>query len=177
MASLLPRCGIVTTLLCSACLLLTACGDPPAEPAASSAAIAGAAKKPSSAAGSAGGDMVAAVTISGADAPVKLQFALHDKPQLNQPVELEFVLQPTRDIDSAQVSFEPNAGVEVASDNPFFSIARTAAGTGVAHKLLVVPKQAGVLSLSAVVAVDLPTGSVARSFSIPIIVFPAKPAI
>jgi hypothetical protein len=172
MGSLRPRSVQSAALLGAACLLLCACGDPAPEPVPVTAPV----TAPVAAAGGPATDFVAAVTLSGADAPVKLQFALRSKPQREQPLDLEVILQPTRDIDGAQVTFEPNESVEVASENPFFSIARTAAGAGVPHKLVLLPKRAGVLALGAVVTVDLPTGSVARSFSIPIIVFPAAAA-
>lgn len=153
-------------------LLLSGCGDPAPEVVAPPTVT----TQPQRPSIPGAADMVSAVTLNGADAPVNLRFALQSRPQLNEPLELQFVLSPSRDIDSAQITFEPSDSVGIAADVLPFNLAHTAAGTGAVQKLVVVPKQSGVLSLTAVVAVDLPTGTMARSFSIPILVIPGEAA-
>jgi hypothetical protein len=169
--AVLRRLSVTCTTLAVCAALLAGCGDKPPEdiPVTTSA-------KPRRPVVPGAADMVAAVTLSGKDTPVELRFALRARPQVNQSLELEFMLLPTRDIEGAQLSFEPTDSVELVSENPFFSVGRSAAGASTTYKVKVLPKQAGILSLNATVAVDLPTGPVARAFSIPLIVSAATPA-
>ncbi|MEO7775514.1 MAG: hypothetical protein ABIT36_13285 [Steroidobacteraceae bacterium] len=166
------RHGFIGVIL-GAAALLTGCGDRSAEEGTTPAATSTPTQKP---AAPGAGDQVAAVTMSGDETPVTLRFALQSKPRINEPMELQFSLRPGRDIESAQVAFEPNDTIIITSANPFFSLGRTAAGESVAYTLTLVPKKSGILALTAIATLDLPTGPMARTFSIPIMVMVDAPA-
>ena len=115
--------------------------------------------------------MVAAVSATGKPgAPVDLKFDLPTKPELDKPLEVNVALVPrSAELSQLRLVFQSNEAVEVRSGSEAV-LDKPADGVALTHTVTVVPKREGVFYLGAVALVEGPSGSVARSFAIPIIV-------
>jgi Ser/Thr protein kinase RdoA (MazF antagonist) len=71
-------------------------------------------------------------------------------------------------ISHIRASFQPGDGLQLQAERNL-DISDPGAGAVIEQELSVVPQQAGVLSLNATVVVDMDGGSLARSYSIPLI--------
>jgi len=116
--------------------------------------------------------MVSAVSSSGKPgAPVELKFDLGSRPELGKPLAVTVAVVPLGEgITQLRVVFQSNEAVEVQAGSEMAVQNRPAVGVPVSHAVTVVPRRDGVGYLGAVALVEGPGGSVARSFSIPIIV-------
>ena len=65
-------------------------------------------------------------------------------------------------------SFTPGEGLTLQSQHSF-ELSELADGAPLHQEISVVPQQAGILSLTATLTVDFDTGSVSRTFGIPLI--------
>jgi hypothetical protein len=126
------------------------------------------------AAGKSGGtvdpDMVAAVSSAHTNTPISMRFALSARPVIGTPLIVRVALVTATDvaINHIRASFQPGDGLQLQVERNL-DISDPGAGAVIEQELSVVPQQAGVLSLNATVVVDLDGGSLARSYSIPLI--------
>jgi hypothetical protein len=118
-------------------------------------------------------DLVSAVSAAGDTAPVGLKFGLAAPPRVGQPLRVELVLaqQAGLDIDSVLVSFQPGDGLTIESEHNF-EFQSPPPGATQHMAVTVRAQQPGLLSLGATVLVATASGSVTRSFSIPLIAAP-----
>jgi len=115
-------------------------------------------------------DMVAAVSPGGSTPPIAMKFRLGARPVVGTPVQLVVELIPAADaaIEHIHASFQPGEGLQLQSDRTV-DISDPRAGEALLRELILVPQQAGVLSLTATIEIDLVSGSIARTYSIPVV--------
>ena len=122
-------------------------------------------------------DMVSAVSGATAQAPVELKFALADRPQVGQPLDVEIAVLPVSEVDRIAASFRAGPGLELRHGEQMAAIQNPEPGAAINHKLTLVPKEDGIFFVSATVHVDSPTASITRTFSIPIIAGTGVPQV
>ena len=115
-------------------------------------------------------DMVAAVSSARSSTPISLRFRLSARPVVGTSLQVVVALIPAADvaISHIHVSFQPGEGLQLQSERNL-EINDPTAGGVIEQELSVLPQQPGVLSLNATIVVDLDGGSLARSYSIPLI--------
>lgn len=115
-------------------------------------------------------DMVNAVSTANSTTPISLKFRLTRKPLVGEPVTVELALIPAQgvEIDHIHASFQVSDGMQLTSERAF-DVEQPAAGVPLEHELTLLPQQPGVLQVTAIVIVDSDSGSLARSYSIPVI--------
>ena len=115
--------------------------------------------------------MVMAVSSARSSTPIGMKFVLLARPVVDTPLTVKVALIPAPDagISHIHASFQPGDGLQLQSERTL-DINEPEAGTVIEQQLSVVPQQTGVLSLNATVVVDMEGGSLARSYSIPLIV-------
>jgi hypothetical protein len=153
--------------------LVAACG-PAAQDAGATRAVHQAQNGPSSAKSTAAGtdqDMVSAVSAAGASTtPISVKFKLESRPTVTTPVQLTVSVIPSANvlIRHLLISFQPGDGLQLQSARSF-DVSDPSAEAPIVQQLTLVPQQHGVLSLNATVLVDTDTGSISRTYSIPLI--------
>jgi hypothetical protein len=124
------------------------------------------------AAHSAGGDedLVNAASPGGPGPPISLKFGLGGRPVVGQPLQIHVAMLPDSPnaIRHLYGSFTPGDGLSLQSQHSF-ELRDVADGVTLRQDVTVLPQQAGILSLSATLIVDFDTGSVSRTFGIPLI--------
>jgi hypothetical protein len=115
-------------------------------------------------------DMVAAVSSAHSTTPISMRFALSARPVIGTPLTVKVALVTANDVAISHIraSFQPGDGLQLQAERNL-DISDPGAGAVVEQELSVVPEQAGVLSLNATVVVDMDGGSLARSYTIPLI--------
>jgi hypothetical protein len=115
-------------------------------------------------------DMVAAVSSAHTNTPISMRFALSARPVIGTPLIVRVALVTATDVAISHIraSFQPGDGLQLQVERNV-DVSDPGAGAVIEQELSVVPQQAGVLSLNATVVVDLDGGSLARSYSIPLI--------
>jgi len=118
-------------------------------------------------------DLVSAVSAAGATTPVGLKFGLAAPPRVGQALRIDLVLaqQSGLDIDSLLLSLQPGDGLAIESERSF-EFQSPPPGATQRMAVTVRAQQPGLLSLGATVLVATASGSVTRSFSIPLIAAP-----
>jgi hypothetical protein len=155
-------------------VLLAACGDDaPEKPKDTKPAVGAANAK----ARGVTDNMVAAVAAGKSSAIVGVYFMLGNSPQVDTALPVDIAILPHRDFSSVRALFDVSGGgLTLISGDAFEPIENAKAESPLAHKLVLMPQQAGVY----VVTVNLETvgaeGTVSRVFSIPVIVAPAAGA-
>jgi hypothetical protein len=174
----LTSCGFAETTLCAGLLMLVACTQSADDVKAARAANAtGEAIAQATAAKTvtvnSDADMVAAVTDGVSDTPVSVAYRLTARPQLKQPTLLEVAITPDKSVKvlSMHVSIRGGDGLELKSE-PRLEIADAGASDVFRESVTVVPQQQGVLQLHLTVLADSSSSSLARSYSIPLLVTP-----
>ncbi len=116
------------------------------------------------------GDMVAAVT-AGKDGnlPVRVRFALRDRPEVGQAAELDLELVPSAPLDRLVASFHAEPGLSVSGGAEPSERDRPEPGVPIPHRLTIVPQHDGIFYVDATVLADLGNESLARTFTIPVI--------
>jgi hypothetical protein len=114
--------------------------------------------------------MVAGVSQAGSEPPIGLKFLITERPQVGLPLQIELALIPSPDsaISHIHCSLQTGEGLQFQSARTF-EINEPQAGVALKQDVTVVPQQEGVLSLSATLLIDLDNGSVARTYTIPLI--------
>jgi hypothetical protein len=128
------------------------------------------------AAGAAADDLVAAVSSADSTTPVSLRFKLTEQPRVGRQLRVQLALAqaPGLEIDAMHVSLSPREGLEVQSMRTIDFIGPPIGATQ-QMQVDVVPSQTGVLGLAVTVLVDSAGGSIARSFTIPLIAIDPAP--
>jgi hypothetical protein len=115
-------------------------------------------------------DLVSAVSQSGSDATLSVKFRLAERPVVGTPVAIELALFPGPEAGITHIhgSLQASEGLQLQSQRTF-DIATPQAGGALRQEVTVIPQQDGVLSLSATILIDFDNGSLARTYSIPLI--------
>jgi len=115
-------------------------------------------------------DMVAAVSSAHSNTPISMRFALSARPVIGTPLIVRVALVTATDVAISHIraSFQPSDGLQLQVERNL-DVSDPGAGAVIEQELSVVPQQPGVLSLNATVVVDMDGGSLARSYSIPLI--------
>lgn len=162
-----------SALALSAALLLGACGSGD-NPSSATSSYNAKARKAQQAKAKAGAedlsDMVAAVTAAKSGPPVEVKFALGQKPEVGQPLDVNVAVVPGAPPPlSISVTFQSVDGLEIVSGGDPVKVDKPADGTPIRRTVKVLPKQDGIFSVSAVVTLTEPHESPVRTFEIPII--------
>jgi hypothetical protein len=160
------RAGLTATVF--ACLLaLAGCGGSQPDATASTPAKSGAARKT----GPAGdGDMVAAFSATrGQPGLVDLKFKLDKRPAVGEPVDIEFAMVPTVELERLFARFQASDGLQIVSGAESEHFEHPTRGMAVSHKLTVTAKTDGIFYVTAVVLADSDSESIARTFAVPLI--------
>lgn len=163
-----PRVGL---LACALAALLAGCSDskPTIRATGEAARNAKAATQAAAATRKPSAFMVSAVSVGKPGAPVSLKFELGGKPAVGEPVELRVELTADNPgITSVRLAFDGGADLEVRAGGELVATAPVA-GEPVEHTVVVAPRREGIFYLSAVAQTE-GAGSLARSFSIPLVV-------
>jgi predicted small lipoprotein YifL len=160
------------------CAMLAACGSsgpggsPPGLPP-SHAKPAGAAHPASLVRGrprAAGApDMVAAVSGEKSGVPVEVRFALRERPEVGQPVELDVEVTPTAPLGRLVTSFHAEDGLTIEEGGGASESDRPVPGTPLSRTLKIVARRNGIFYVNATVLVEAGADSVARTFTMPVI--------
>lgn len=116
-------------------------------------------------------DLVSAVSPAGASTtPISMKFKLGARPIVTTPLPVTVSLTTASDVAIRHilVSFQPGDGLQLQSERSF-DVTDPSPDQPIQRELTVVPQQDGVLTLDATVLVDTDTGSVSRTYSIPLI--------
>lgn len=115
-------------------------------------------------------DMVAGVSPGGSNPPIGLRFKLDTRPVVGEPAQLVLALTPTPGVEISHIhaSLQVADGLQLQSARGF-DIDAPQSGVPVEQTVTVVPQRAGVLSLSATLEIDADSGSVSRTYEIPLI--------
>ncbi|HEY8508267.1 MAG TPA: hypothetical protein VIL32_07925 [Steroidobacteraceae bacterium] len=123
-----------------------------------------------------GKDMVSAVSSAKDPGLVNVKFDLGGRPVLGETLEIHLMLIPQQDIDKLVARFQGSPALELMNEDQTASFDKPAKGTGIPHTLQVVPRKEGVSYITVTVVADSLTQSIARQYSIPVIVPAAEPA-
>ncbi len=122
------------------------------------------------------GDMVAAVSSGkGDDMPVKVTFALRNRPEVGQASELDLEVIPSAPLDKLVAVFHAQDGLSVKSGAEPSERDRPEPGVPISHRLTIVPARDGIFYVDATVLVDFGSESIARTFTIPVIAGTGEP--
>jgi hypothetical protein len=116
-------------------------------------------------------DLVNAVSAAGnSTTPISMKFKLTGRPTVTTPLQLLISVTPSPEVAISHilVSFQPGDGLQLQSDRTL-EVSDPSPGTPIQQELTLIPQQNGVLSLSATVLVDTESGSISRTYSIPLI--------
>jgi hypothetical protein len=122
-------------------------------------------------------DMVSAVSTADATPPVSLKFRLGEAPRIGQPSQLMLALiqEPKLAIDAMHVAMQPRDGLQLLSPATT-DFAAPVEGATQMIPVTIQPQQPGVLSLAVTVLVNTERESLARSYTIPMVVVAAGAA-
>jgi hypothetical protein len=115
-------------------------------------------------------DMVMAVSPGKPGAPVELKFKVLTRPKVGETVDVEVALVPVSELERLQVSFQGSSGLSIHSGNAPDPFVRPAVGVPLKHRITATANTDGIFYITATALADSSAGSLARSFSIPIIV-------
>jgi hypothetical protein len=115
-------------------------------------------------------DMVSAVNSAHSTTPISIKFRVSARPVVGTPLTIVLALIPAENVGISHIhaSFQPGDGLQLQGERTL-DVNEPGAGVIIEQELSVVPQQTGVLSLNATIVVDLDGGSLARSYSIPLI--------
>jgi hypothetical protein len=156
------------------CALLAGCGDDaPEKPVdGKSPAIAATPKGQNVTA-----NMVAAVSAGKSSAAVGVYFTLGNSPKVDAALPVDIAILPHQEFSSLSARFDaPGDGLTLVSGDNLEPIENLKAEAPLVHKLVLMPKKAGVYMVTANLETQGADGMVSRIFSIPVIVAPAASA-
>lgn len=120
--------------------------------------------------------MVSGVSAGKDEATVDLKFELKARPQIGQPLTIEVVLLPKLAAETMRVTYISTDALAVQPVTLPGEYHGVQAGSVYHHEVSVIPRDNGVYYVSAVVLLDSETGSLARTFAIPVVVGPPPEA-
>lgn len=174
------RCGplgplgplALAVLLCG-CGSHTSPGPAAAAPGAQHRAAAGPAAKASDGVDP---DLVGAVSTGAPEPAITLRFRLDARPVVGQPVQLLLALAPTPGAGIVHIHGALQSGDELQIQSPrSFDVDVTPDGTVPSQPVTVIPRQPGVLSLTAVLSLGPEGSTPSRTYLIPLIATAATP--
>lgn len=158
--------GVAVVVIAAMALAGCGSGDSGA-PAA--AAPGGKSKAKAPAASSGRTDMVSAVSAGQGPGAVDVRFAMAARPEVGKPVDIQIALIPNVDLVGLYARFQGAEGLDVVKGGETEHFDHPAKGAEKLHAVTVLPRSDGIFNLTAIVLADSETGSVSRSYSIPII--------
>jgi len=114
-------------------------------------------------------DMVTAASASKGQGPITLKFALRQRPEIGQPVELDLEAIPNATIDRVTVSLRADEGLTVSDGAHWDPVDRPEVGVPFGHSMTLVPSRDGVFSVVVTVLTDTEAQSVTRSYLVPVV--------
>lgn len=114
-------------------------------------------------------DMVSAVSASKGGPPVALKFALHQRPMVGEPVDVEVAVIPTTQLERLFVSFHASTGLTLVKGGESPKYENPVAGEPLQHVVTVMANNDGIFYITAAVVADAENSSLTRTFSIPVI--------
>jgi hypothetical protein len=115
-------------------------------------------------------DMVNAVSATKTGFPVELKFALTQKPELGQVLDLHVAVVPGVPApENLSVSFQVPDGLDIVDGAELPTVEKPVEGTPLRHTVKVMPKRDGIFAVTAVVSVGPTNQTTTRTFSIPVI--------
>jgi hypothetical protein len=152
----------------AATLLLGGC-EPEDPNASSTPSTSSELKSGSRAPKSAKGDLVAAVSAKPGGGMVELGFAIQKRPKVGEPVEIEFAITPSIDLEHVFARFQVGEGLQIVAGGETEHLEHPAKGVPLSHIVTILPKADGIFYVTAVVLADSDKESVARTFTVPVI--------
>jgi hypothetical protein len=114
--------------------------------------------------------MVEAPSQGKSQLPVKLKFALEQRPTLGQPLDISVAVIPQIDAGAGSIEVAGGDGVNVAPEMTRFDLPAVEAGQAYRQGIKVTPTAEGVLLLSLTVSLKRDDTTELRVFSVPLIV-------
>src|SRR6185295_11313821 len=103
-------------------------------------------------------------------APVDLKFKIGERPEVGKPVPIEIAFVPRVSTDQMRATFIATDGLQVRPSQVPATFEKVQPSSVYRYSLTVVPREEGVYYVSAIVLMDLPSGTEARTFNIPVLV-------
>ena len=114
--------------------------------------------------------MVEAPSQGKSQLPVKVKFALEQKPVLGQPLVITLAVMPQVDANLGAIEVTGGDGLTVAQEDNKFALPAVEAGQVYRQAINVTPTAEGVLLLGLTISLKREDTAESRSFSIPLIV-------
>jgi hypothetical protein len=114
--------------------------------------------------------MVEAASQGKSQAPVKVKFALEQRPTLGQPLDIDLAVMPQIDASSADIQIVGGTGLGLPAGSNHIELLTLEAGHVYRQNVKVTPNLDGVLLLSLTVLLKHDEIAESRIFSIPLIV-------
>jgi len=116
------------------------------------------------------GDMVAAASATKTGPPVEMKFALQQRPEVGQPMDVSIAMIPrSAALESLSASFEATEGLEIVGGAEMPRSDKPVLGTPLRHLVRILPKREGIFAVTVTVNVDSANTRATRTFSIPVI--------
>jgi hypothetical protein len=160
-----------TAALAAALLLLAGCAPPSGSGGASSReSAAGQDTSAADATPDPLANMVSAVSPADTSAPLAVKFRIEARPVVGTPVAIMLALIPNADAKIGHIhgAFAAGDGLTLQSERDF-DLDTVQGGTAVFREVTVVPRQTGVLNLSATFLLQTDQSTQTRTYSIPLI--------
>lgn len=170
-ASTRPAIRFRCVLLALACGGLAACGHSGSgtAPAAPAAAAAAAPRTPHGPAD----DLVQAVS-SGQDENLDLRFAVREKPVAGRPVDITVQLTPRTDLEHLTARVHVDDGLTLRSGAELPPLDHPQRDQPVQQEIVAMPARDGIYTIMVTVTAELGSGSLSRTFAIPLMVGPVQ---
>jgi len=121
--------------------------------------------------------MVSGVAPPGAaTSSVQVKFQLQERPEVAQPLDVDVVIVPVYgNLERISGKFAGDDGLEMVTGQDIEAIEKPVEGTPIHRTVQVLPKRAGVFTLTAILTVDSEGQSTGQSFSTPVIAGDSPP--
>jgi len=121
--------------------------------------------------------MVSGVAPPGAaTSSVQVKFQLKERPEVAQPLDVDVVIVPVYgNLERISGKFAGDDGLEMVGGQDIAAIEKPVEGTPIHRTVQVLPKRAGVFTLTAILTVDSEGQSTSQSFSTPVIAGDSPP--
>ena len=122
--------------------------------------------------------MVSGVAPPGAaTSSVQVKFQLKQRPEVAQPLDVDVVIVPVYgNLERISGKVAGDDGLELVSGQDIEPVQKPVEGSPIHHSVQVVPRHAGVFTLTTVLTVDSDGQSTGQSFSTPVIAGDSPPA-
>lgn len=153
---------------------LAGCGESAPEPSAPASSGPKPAAKPKGAV--LPSEMVAAVAAGKSSSLVGVHFSLASTPVVGTPLPLQIAIVPHEPITTVRVIFESQDGLTISKGENFGPVSDAEPEKALTHQLMLLPVKEGMYMVTVSVDTVADEGNIVRSFSIPVLVGPAKPS-